>query len=67
MSEVVDALKRNLGHKTGGVDEDTADHLPTRLEQALANMVEKVIAKQRLGQVKAMVRNQTTMEARDGN
>jgi glutamine synthetase len=66
MSEVVDALKRNLGHKTD-MDEDTADHLPTRLEQALANMVEKVIAKQRLGQVKAMVRNQTTMEARDGN
>ena len=37
-----------------------------RLEQALANMVEKVIARQRLGQCKASVRNQATMEGRDG-
>jgi len=29
-------------------------------------MVEKVIARQRLGQYKSMVRNQSTMEARDG-
>ena len=37
-----------------------------RLEQAMATMVEKVIARQRLGQCKAAVRNQATMESRDG-
>lgn len=60
--DAVNALSTMLGNN----DNESADHLPTRLEQALANMVEKVIQKQKLGQVKAMVRNQATMEARDG-
>lgn len=56
-----DVLRKKM---QGGGEEDD-DLVPSRLEQALANMVEKVIARQRLGQCKAQVRNQSTMEARD--
>jgi len=61
--QAISALKKKM---LDGEEGATAEDLvPTRLEQALANMVEKVIARQRLGQCKAQVRNQSTMEARD--
>ena len=37
-----------------------------RLEQNFCNMVDKIVTKQRLGYCKSQVRNQETMEARDG-
>eukprot|EP00658_Telonema_sp_P-2_P016492 TRINITY_DN16406_c0_g1_i5.p1 TRINITY_DN16406_c0_g1~~TRINITY_DN16406_c0_g1_i5.p1 ORF type:complete len:585 (+),score=149.94 TRINITY_DN16406_c0_g1_i5:222-1976(+) len=63
MATVLASLKKKVGKD----DDVPAEHLgvPTRLQQNFSNMVDKVMARQRLGFCKSQVRNQATMEARD--
>lgn len=65
MSSALASLKKAVG---GGSEDGTEEvnlGIPTRLEQNFSNMVDKIIARQRLGFCKSQVRNQATMEARD--
>ena len=74
------ALRKGLT-AGGGSDDKKAHAVPSRyccsihfllltklrrLEQSFCNMVDKIVTKQRLGYCKSQVRNQETIEARDG-